>query len=79
MRTTCQYYVQNMADLDWVEAFFKDAQFQTTKGESFKLWCECLELIRKKEHLTKNGLLRICELRDKMNFRLVESTRGPKA
>ena len=50
--------------------FFKDKQFQTSKGKSFELWVKCLELIRQRKHLPKEGLLEICRIRDKMNPKL---------
>jgi len=69
-RPVTHYYVQSFKDLQIIEDFFKNKTFYTSKGNSFKLWQECLEIIKNKGHLTKEGLLRICELRDKMNPRL---------
>ena len=69
-RPASQYYVDTMPEIEKAVEFFQDKQFHTTKGHSFKLWLECLEIIKNKGHLTKDGLLRICELRDEMNPRL---------
>ena len=65
----CQYYVQSVADCQKTRDFFQRQRFYTRKGEDFQLWCKCLEIIEKKEHLTRTGLLEICRIRDQMNFR----------
>lgn len=70
LRNASHYYVQTLKDLGKIVLFFKNKEFYTSKAESFKLWLECLEIMRKKGHLTKEGLLRICEIRDKMNPRI---------
>ena len=64
-----QLRAQGIKDCLTIKNYFKDLVFQTTKVKDFILWCECLDLIEKKEHLTREGLLKICELRDRMNFR----------
>lgn len=74
-RQTLQYYVQSMVDLEKVAEFFKKLNFCTTKGESFRLWLNCLEIIKSGRHNTKDGLLEICYLRDKMNHRLSKNSR----
>ena len=63
----CQYYVQNFADLFKLKDFFKKQQFYTTKKASFELWCQVLDIIKENKHMAKEGFLKICELRDKMN------------
>ena len=65
-----QYYVQTIEDLVKIIEFFNDKEFYTSKGESFKLWARCIKLIQEKKHLTKEGLLEICGLRDRMNSKL---------
>ena len=71
-RDVAYFYVDGVDGCSKVENFFKDLNFRTTKGESFKKWGECLELMRQKKHLTKEGILEICDLRDGMNFRKVK-------
>jgi len=70
-----QYYTKNFAEAFKIRAFFKDLQFLTTKGQDFQLWSKCLEIIEKKQHLTKEGLLKICQIRDQMNTRKNKNTR----
>ena len=67
LRNISNYCVQKSEDLKKIAEFFKGQTFHTSKGRSFQLWCQCLEIFLKGEHLTKEGLLRICELRDQMN------------
>ena len=69
-KNASHYYVQSMKDLEEAVKFFKGREFHTSKGHSFRLWLECLEIIKSKGHLTREGLLRICELRDQMNLRI---------
>lgn len=74
-RAASHYYVQTKADIDKVIDFFKDKKFYTSKGESFRLWLKCVEIMKSGRHLTKEGLLEICELRDRMNFRKYKNVR----
>lgn len=69
-RPASDYCVQSFVDLLKIKEFFSNQTFHTTKGESFRLWSKCLEIMEEGRHVTKEGLLEICKLRDKMNFRL---------
>jgi len=46
-----------------------EKNFLTSKKEDFLLWKEAIQLIKDFKHLTKDGFLRICEIRDKMNLK----------
>ena len=74
-RPISHYYVQTMAEIDKIITFFKDKTFYTSKGNSFRLWTKCIKIIKSGKHLTKKGLLEICEIRDKMNYRKVKTSR----
>jgi hypothetical protein len=63
------YYTKSLAEALKIKEFFGTLTFNTTKGKDFVLWSKCLEIIAQKRHLTKEGLLEICQLRDQMNFR----------
>ena len=39
------------------------------KERDFKKWCKCIEIIDKKEHLSKVGFLKIAKLRESMHKR----------
>ncbi|MCX6801110.1 MAG: LAGLIDADG family homing endonuclease [Candidatus Diapherotrites archaeon] len=68
-----QYRVQALNECLIIRDFFKELSFKTQKGEDFKLWSECLKIIESGRHLEKEGILEICRLRDKMNFRNTKS------
>jgi hypothetical protein len=46
-----------------------EKNFLTSKKEDFLFWKEAIQLIKDFKHLTKDGFLRICEIRDKMNLK----------
>jgi len=46
-----------------------EEKFITSKKRDFLLWKEAVELVMDYKHLTKDGFLRICEIRDKINLK----------
>ena len=71
-RCVVHYYVQGLNDCLRIKEYFGGMEFHTGKGKSFEKWCQCLELIQEKKHLTREGIMEICEIRDTMNFRKVK-------
>lgn len=71
-----QYRVQGVKDCLKVRGFFNQLVFETQKGEDFRLWSECLGIMETEVHLNKESILKICELRDKMNFRKAKNKWG---
>jgi len=67
------YYAESLKDCQEIRKFFQRQRFYTRKAKDFELWCQCLEIVEKKRHLTKKGLLELCRLRDQMNFRRTKS------
>ena len=63
------FYTKSLMEAQKVKDYFSTLTFKTTKGKDFVLWCKCLELMEQKKHLTKEGILEICQLRDQMNIR----------
>jgi len=63
------FYTRSLAEALKVKEYFSVLTFQTSKGKDFVLWCKCLDIISSGRHLTKEGLLEICRLRDQMNYR----------
>ena len=61
------YYVQTLSDIIKIDEFFKDKDFHTAKGNDYQLWHKCIEIIKSRRHLTREGFLEICKLRDQMN------------
>lgn len=72
------YYVNGIDNCTKVVGFFKDLQFQTTKGEDFMLWAQCVKMIQNKLHTTSKGIIEIARLRDCMNNTIQASKRSPE-
>ena len=72
------YYVMGIEGSLKVMGFFKDVHFETTKGEDFMLWCECIKLLQNGLHKTKEGIIEIARLRDCMNNTLQSTKRSPE-
>jgi len=68
-RTAVHYYAQGLNECLMIKEYFKGLEFLTNKGKSFEKWCQILELIQEKKHLTKEGIFQICDIRDMMNYR----------
>ncbi|MFH0955451.1 MAG: LAGLIDADG family homing endonuclease [Candidatus Micrarchaeota archaeon] len=66
---TANFYVVGLENLDVVRQFFTNTPLNSKKRHDFELWCQCLDKILQKRHLTKEGLLEICQIRDAMNRR----------
>jgi hypothetical protein len=63
------FYTKSFAEAFKIKEYFSAFDFKTTKGKDFILWSKCLDIIASGRHLTKEGFLEICVLRDQMNFR----------
>lgn len=62
-----QFYVVAFSDLLKIKSFFEQQKFYAKKKQSFILWCEVLEMIMRKEHLTKEGVDKIIRIARKIN------------
>jgi len=47
----------------------KEEELITSKRRDFILWKEAVQLVKEYKHLSKEGFLRICEIRDRMNLK----------
>jgi hypothetical protein len=64
------FKVTKLEEIKKIVDFFKDLQFiSQSKKQDFENWCKCIELIEDKQHLTKEGLLKISYIRDKIHKR----------
>ena len=63
-----QYVVQKLEDLEKLIEFFDKQIFYTTKGDSYRIWKEIVEMVGRKEHLSRSGFERISVLREQMNL-----------
>lgn len=53
-----------------IVTLFKPTDFLSeTKRRKFETWSECIAIIEKKQHLTKEGFLKIALLRDVLNYK----------
>ena len=50
-----------------IREHFKKYPLQTSKSVYFNLWCEALDIMINKEHLTEEGLSKIREIKSTMN------------
>lgn len=61
-----RFYVWGVRDCQKLVKFFTRYPL-TCKARDFELWKKCVEIMQKGGHLTKEGFLEICKLRDNMN------------
>lgn len=59
--------VRGMEELKKVIEFFKKYPLQTIKRKNFETFCEIIEIMERKEHLTKRGLDKIARMASTMN------------
>ena len=63
----CYFDVRKAEDLaNIVVPFFKKFPLLSKKDETFKIFCETLELVKDKKHLAKSGMKKILELRNRI-------------
>lgn len=61
------FRVADFGDCIKLAEFFNITPLVSKKIDDFKLWTECLEIMKNKRHLTKNGILEIAKIRERMN------------
>ena len=57
------YQVISQNDLYIIRKHFEQYPLQSTKLIYFKLWCKVMDIMKNKEHLTKEGFLKILEIK----------------
>ena len=63
-----RYCVRSLDDIRGVIIpFFVKNRLQTEKARDFQIFCQAIEIMKKKEHLTDKGLKRIFYLKSTMN------------
>lgn len=53
--------------LEVIIPFFQKHRLRTSKASDFQKFARCLELIKRNEHLTRNGLIEIAQITETMN------------
>jgi len=67
-RDSSLFRVTSIKECLQVREFFNQYPLQSKKRYSFEAWSKGLDIIASKEHLTKEGILELAKLRDKMNI-----------
>ena len=63
-----EFRVRGLENLNQIVKFFKENSLKTeSKRKNFEIFSQVLDLMNKKEHLTKNGLDKIAKLISLMN------------
>lgn len=62
-----EFRVRGYKNLRKIINFFKKYKLKTLKRCDFEIFCEIMELMEEKQHLNKNGLIKISKLASKMN------------
>ena len=57
------YEVSSIKNLKIIRNHFENFPLQTTKLIYFQLWCKVMDMIEDKEHLTKEGFLKILSIK----------------
>ncbi len=68
-----RYTVSSQADiLNTIIPFFKRYPLESySKNENFRIFCKIAKLVKSGAHLTESGILKIRELKSKMNLKTV--------
>ena len=62
-----EFRVRGMKNLEKLCKFFKTYPLRTVKQNDFEIFCTILEMMNRKEHLTREGLEKIANLASLMN------------
>lgn len=57
------YEISSIKALRIVRKHFEEFPLQTSKFVHFQLWCQVMDMIEKKEHLTIKGFLKILAIK----------------
>ena len=68
-----EFRVRGLENLNKIVEFFRENPLQTIKQANFELFCEVIEMMKKKQHLTKEGLHKIAEIASQMNRQIVRN------
>ena len=63
------FLVRGIKNLEKFLEKMNENNFMTSKKRDFLLWKEAVNLFLDYKHLTKEGFMRICEIRDRMNLK----------
>ena len=67
-----RYCVRSLADITTIIIpFFKKYKLHTDKSKDFDIFCDIVELMKLKIHLTPKGLQKILQLKSQMNRKVI--------
>jgi hypothetical protein len=66
-RKTVQYKVESIKDLQIIIEHFEKYPLVTDKLSDFLIFKNCYNIIKNKEHLTKEGILKLVGLKSSLN------------
>jgi hypothetical protein len=70
-----EFRVRGSQNLDKIIKFFKENKLRTIKLNDFNLFCEIINLMKKDQHLTMEGVLKISKIASKMNRKIDRTSR----
>ena len=68
-----QYVVESIQELQVIVSHFDKYPLVTEKASDYIIFRQCFEIIKQREHLTENGLLKLIGLKSSLNWGLSES------
>lgn len=68
-----QFIVESFKELEIIVDHFNKYPLVTKKASDFLIFKQCYEIIKQKEHLTENGLLRLIALKSSLNLGISEN------
>lgn len=63
-----RYQVSGLRNCIALTKYLNSVEFLGTKKRTYKLWKDVIEIIKENKHGTKEGILEIAKIRDKMHF-----------
>jgi len=61
------FRAESLKNAEKIRLFFNQYPLQGEKHRDFQLWCEVMDLVKAKKHLSREGILKIIALRNQMN------------
>ena len=65
-----EFRVRGMKNVEKLINFFETYPLKSCKRKDFELFCKVIQKMKRKEHLTKNGLIEIANIASQMNRKI---------
>ncbi len=73
-----EFRVRGMENLEKLIRFFNEHPLQSDKRKDFELFCQVVDMMKQKEHLTKEGLKNIANIASQMNRKVQRHLESPE-